>query len=349
VAEAPVEALVAEADELARDWLLALLAEVPLAAAGDVPVAELARHAPALCAAIARALASDAELDRLAAGDLVPLAARAGRLAGATDPAGAAAGIESLRGVLWSAAIAELRRPDPAVVAELADRLAAVLAAVTGASLAAAAGAPGGAPAPAEPALASAPGAPAPIPFDPPPPTPPLSWTAADDAARTVAEAAGGEVRARDLRPRIADGGPFDLLEPMLAAPADERRTLAVALVELDGIERLLVAQLDGEVDDALERAELAIEGLLRPGDGLRREAPGRLWVALPGTGPAGARALALRMAAAVEGEAHRGVPLRASVGVAVFPSDATDAGGLADHAEEALFAARASGGPSRA
>ena len=49
---------------------------------------DLAREAPALCAAIARALASDDELERLAAGDLTPLAARAGALAGASDPAG---------------------------------------------------------------------------------------------------------------------------------------------------------------------------------------------------------------------------------------------------------------------
>ena len=58
-----------------------------------------------------------------------------------------------------------------------------------------------------------------------------------------------------------------------------------------------------------------------------------------------GARALALRIAVAVErAAAHRGVPLTASVGAAAFPADATDAQALAERAEEALFTARAGG-----
>jgi GGDEF domain-containing protein len=375
-----VDALVADADELARDWLLTLLSDAPLAEAGRVPVAELARHAPSLCSAMARALASDAELDRLATGDLTPLAARAGRLAGAGGAPGAAAAVESLRAVLWSAALAAVRRPDPELVADLADRLAAVAAAVTAATLVAeaSASAPGAAPSlvesfavPPAPAPAAAPpdpffarpappasppdpffarpAPPAPPPdpfFAPPPPTPPLSWTAADAAASADTVASEG-LRARDLRPRIVDGGPVELLDPMLDSHGEDRRTLALVLVELDGIERLLLAQFDAEVDEAVERAELAIEGLLRPGDGAHREAPGRLWVALPGTGPAGARALGLRMAAAVQREAHRGAALAASIGVAIFPVDGTDARALAEQAEEALFASRATGGPT--
>jgi GGDEF domain-containing protein len=321
VADAPVEELVAAADELARDWLLSLLADAPLAEAARVPVAELAAHAPGLCAAMARALASDAELDRLAGGDLAPLAARAGRLAGAPGAPDAAAAIDALRSVLWAAALEALRRPDATLVAELADRLAAVAAAVTAASLR------------ADPL-------PAPVVEAPlaPPPAPAFEWTAEADA---------GPVRARDLRPRMVDGGPVELIEPLLIEHAEDRRTLAVVLVELDGIERLLLAQFDAEVDEAVERAELAIEGLLRPGDGARRESAGRLWVALPGTGPAGARALGLRMAAAVEHESHRGAPLAASIGIAVFPVDGTEARTLVDRAEETLYAARATGGPA--
>lgn len=353
-------ALAGDADELARDWLLALLADAPLEAAGGVPVAELARHAPALCAAMARALGSDEELTRLAAGDLAPLAARAGRLAGAASAADAARAVEVLRGVVWSAALAELRRPDPALVAALADRLAAVAAAVTAATLRA-----GGAPASEGPPRerAAAPPPPAPDPLDVPaarpgdataweaaPPLapgpaaspPPAGWDGAP--AREDAEERA-EVLARDLRPRIADGGHLGSLERAVGSHVADRRSFAVLLVELDGVERLLSAQADGEADEAIERAELAVESLLRPGDAGHRECPGRIWVTLPGTGPAGARALALRVSAAVEREAdHRRVPLTASVGVAVFPMDATDARGLADRAEESLFAARASG-----
>ncbi|MBX5440826.1 MAG: hypothetical protein IRZ32_04780, partial [Solirubrobacteraceae bacterium] len=102
VADAPVAALVARAEDVARDWLLALLHGAPLSAAADVPVAELAREAPPLCAAIARALADDVELDRLAGGDLRAAARAAGRIAGARDAAGAVAAVDALRGAVWA-------------------------------------------------------------------------------------------------------------------------------------------------------------------------------------------------------------------------------------------------------
>src|SRR6059058_3091125 len=83
VADAPVAALVAAAEDLAKGWLLELVAAGPLDAAAALPFAELAREGPALCAAVARGLRDDAELARLApGGDLAPLAARAGALAG---------------------------------------------------------------------------------------------------------------------------------------------------------------------------------------------------------------------------------------------------------------------------
>ena len=104
----------------------------------------------------------------------------------------------------------------------------------------------------------------------------------------------------RDLRPRIVTAAPPTTVVRRVAEHLGDRRTLAVLLVELDGIERLVAAG-----DDALagaQAAEHALEGLLRQGDGARRDGPGRIWVTLPGTGPAGARALALRIAVAVGG-----------------------------------------------
>ncbi|HEY8583334.1 MAG TPA: diguanylate cyclase [Capillimicrobium sp.] len=317
VADAPVAALVADADELARDWLLALMATAPLEELGRVPAGELAARGPALCRAMARALADDEALDALADD---PLAARAGRLAGADAPADAAQAVEALRGVLWTAALAALARPEPTLVAALADRLAAVAATVTAAALAA----------PREPRAAWPPAAPAASEPEPAPPEP---------------QDAPPELRARDLRPRIVDGDHLEALEQAVAAHRADRRTLAVLLVELDGVDRLLAADLGGEVAAAVQRAEEAVETLLRPGDAARREGPGRVWLLLAGTGPAGARALALRAAASVEREAdHRGTPLTASVGVAVFPVDAIDARTLAERTEDALFTARAAG-----
>lgn len=137
VADAPVAALVAQADSVARDWLLALLAASPLERASAVPVADLAREAPSLCAAMARALASDAELERLGVGgDLAGAAARAGALAGAPDAASAAAAVETLRGVMWSAVRGELVRPEVDQVAELSGRVAHVCAVVVASALA---------------------------------------------------------------------------------------------------------------------------------------------------------------------------------------------------------------------
>ncbi len=398
VADAPVAALVAGAESLARDWLVALMAQTPLAAAARVPVAELAGEAPRLCAAVVRALASDDELDRLDGGDLAPLAARAGALAGAAEPADAAGAVELLRGVVWTAALGELRRPSPELVADLAARLAVVAAVVTAASLrragatasasvagreaaappapdagSAAGRAPEAAPATdaafaaapvagresdarsgpdasaSAPAAGLAPDAPsdrdrasAPAPMArlseadqfPPPVAPHVAADGDPDAAG---------VEARDLRPRILDGAPLDHLADRVSAHLTDQRTLAVLLVELDGVDRLLAAGEDAQA--AIAQAEAAIETLLRQGDGARRDGPGRVWVTLPGTGPAGARALALRIAVAVEHAAvHRGVPLTATTGIAVFPADAIDAHGLADRAEEALLTARASG-----
>jgi GGDEF domain-containing protein len=336
VADAPVAALTAAPDALARDWLVALLARAPLDAAAAIPVAELAREAPGLCAAMARALASDLELERLSQGDLHALAARAGMLAGASDPAAVVEAVEVLRGVLWAAALAELRRPEPGLVAALADRLAAVAAVVSAAAVRA------GAPTrpavwPAVPAGEVPAAEPLHVVPDPP------RWDPTD-AARTVQQAADGDaVHVRDLRPRILDGSALEHIAQRVADHEADRRTLAVLLVELDGIERLLAAGDDAVA--ATHAAEHAVEGLLRQGDGARRDGPGRVWITLPGTGPAGARALALRIAVAVERAAeHRGAPLTVSSGIAVFPTDALDAEGLADHAEEALLRARAGG-----
>lgn len=325
VADAPVAALTAAPDALARDWLVALLARAPLATASDVPVAELAREAPALCGAMARALASELELERLAEGDLHGLAARAGALAGARDPAAIVEAVELLRGVLWAAALAELRRPAPALVADLADRLAAVAAVVSAAALRGAA--------PARPVHAE------PLHAVPDPPR----WDPSD-AVRTVQEAADtDEPQVRDLRPRIHDGSATDHVAQRVADHLTDHRTLALLLVELDGVERLIAAGDDALA--AVHAAEQALESLLRQGDGARRDGPGRIWITLPGTGPAGARALALRIAVAVERAAeHRGSALTVSSGIAVFPSDALDADGLMAHAEEALFRARAGG-----
>ena len=92
VADVPPAAL-ADGQAPAKGWLLALVAARPLQDAPALPMPDLARDAPALCAAILRAVGSDADLRRLQdGGDLAALAARAGALAGAGGPGGVGRG-----------------------------------------------------------------------------------------------------------------------------------------------------------------------------------------------------------------------------------------------------------------
>jgi GGDEF domain-containing protein len=126
VADAPIAEL-ASGVAIAKAWMLAVLAATPLDAAPEVPVADLAREAPGLVAAVLRALTSDAELERLApGGDLAGLAGRAGTLAGTMGPAQTAAAIDALRACTWHELMAELPAPDARLVADLAERLAQV-------------------------------------------------------------------------------------------------------------------------------------------------------------------------------------------------------------------------------
>jgi GGDEF domain-containing protein len=117
VADVP-PAAIADGVAPAKGWLLALIAARDLQDAPAVPTAELARDAPTLCAAILRAVGSDAELD------LSPLAARAGAMAGAGSPATAVAAVGLLRGALWEALRATMGPLDAATTAALAERLA---------------------------------------------------------------------------------------------------------------------------------------------------------------------------------------------------------------------------------
>ncbi|HEY1451061.1 MAG TPA: hypothetical protein VGF47_08910 [Solirubrobacteraceae bacterium] len=145
VADAPVEALLARAEELARRWAIALILARPPAEMATVPLEELAVVAPELCASIVNALCSEEELAQYDAGPIE-------RDRGAREGAGAPAGLvlladqwgpaastlhfEALRGVLWEATLEELRDPSPRLLADLSDRLAFVCATVLADALA---------------------------------------------------------------------------------------------------------------------------------------------------------------------------------------------------------------------
>jgi len=337
VADAPLEALV-DSDGLAKGWLLTLIADAPLQQAAAVPAAELARDAPPLCAAMTASLASNEALDRLRpAGDLAPLAARAGRVAGAVDPAGTAGALAALRGVLWNAIADGLRAPDPELVSALAARLGHVCDVVAASALATAPVA-----APAAPAVEESPRLAA-VPDDAPVQAAPVVPPAPAPAPSVPA----------DVFPTVSASPPMDdRHEPWATAVVRrvERLLLsgspvAVLAVDIDGAELLLASDLHGEARSVLDRVERALRDELRPGDAAVRERDGRLWIVGGGTTLEGARALGRRLAnAASNAGTVAGTPLQASVGIAISPDDGTDAASLVAHADEGVFAARAAG-----
>jgi GGDEF domain-containing protein len=132
--ELEVEPSIARADELARRWAIALILARPLDRLGELPLEEIAREAPGLCAQALRAVQSDVELERLSglgASSARERAAEARRLAtvcGAREPAALVEAVEALRGVLWASLIDALSEPPARVLADVGDRLAYVCA-----------------------------------------------------------------------------------------------------------------------------------------------------------------------------------------------------------------------------
>jgi GGDEF domain-containing protein len=134
-------------------------------------------------------------------------------------------------------------------------------------------------------------------------------------------------------------------IERRLGRQREDGLPFAVLCVELADLDRLVAADRDHDVVAALEAAEAQILTQLRPADGLVRERAGRYWLTASDTDAGDGRALALRIAAAINGlPPHRGVPLEVAIGVTACPSDGSDARVLEALAEEALFAARAAG-----
>jgi GGDEF domain-containing protein len=218
------------------------VADAPLAQAGAVPAAELARGGPALCSGILVALGSDAELERLvsATDGRAPLGAAAGRLTGARSAAALAAGVEALRAATWRALRAELRDPVPELVADLGDRLAHVCARVVEASLAAPEAGTPGRRGPLAEALASPPA--------PEPPAPPAAPRPEGIRAFAPVPASSGAQQRRE--------------EPQAAAAPDEPLAPPPAGVEVVDLPAPPPADLDPLTSLAEELAAAPPSGI---------------------------------------------------------------------------------------
>jgi GGDEF domain-containing protein len=312
VADAPVAELLARADDLAKGWLLALIEDAPLGEMPTILASELARDGPRLCAAVVRALADDTELERLRSGSaLEPLAASAGGRAVAGGVEAAVRAIDALGAVIWSAVRAEVADPTADQVAELAERLAAVLEQLRGAVLRRTDGGDHGADAP------------------PPEPAPAAALAPLQDAREPSRQhplwlAAFEEEVERALRL----GSPLSLL-----------------LAELDEADRIVAVEGTTRAEEVFGLFGRSVRGTVRRQDTLACETDTRAWIIARDTGRVGARSLAERVADAVRtSPSWRGAPVGVTIGIAVLGEDGRDSAGLIDAAEEARFLAQASG-----
>jgi GGDEF domain-containing protein len=344
VAEAPVDALSAMAEELARRWAIALIRARPLERIGEVPLAELAREAPALCAQAVRALSSDGDLERMVGGggdqDISP-ASRLGALAGAFDSGSAVAAVETLRGVLWEALLDELGRStsdrsSARLVADLADRLALVCSTALTATLtqvtvagvaevdAAAAGLVeqeserGGAgddperpPAALRPAVLV-------DEYDGGLLSPSSAPSSKHPGEIGDPSAAGGdwtgetsgvpearpEIEIRDVRGEEGPAAWIGSIGRWLERYEQDAAPFAVLLVELVDVERLRRAEPVGELSRLAAQVQDALARELGPADLLTRERPGRYWLLTPQADGVSAQILAERLARAVRSSA---------------------------------------------
>ena len=344
VADAPIDALLLRAEDLAKGWLLALLEQAPLHDAPAILAADLSRDGPRVCDAVVRALANDADLRRIEPGGaLESLVGQAGAFAGASGVASASQAVDALHGVTWSAIRGELSELDGEQVSDLAERLALVIERVRGAALR-------------------------------------LFVTSGDSVAEdAVAGRSVAEPSERDVRDRVDEswgglhvapspdaepGRPSPDAEPGRPSPEEgvgalwkgalddevaraiqSGAPLSLLLVELADAERVVAIEGRLGAAAALGQFARAVRSAVRRGDILACESDTRAWIIATNTGRIGAQALADRVAAAVRAtEPWRGAPLGVSAGIAVFREDGTDVGELIEAAEEARFAAEASG-----
>lgn len=364
VADLPADAVLVRAEELAKRWAIALIVVRPLEGIGDVPLEDLAREAPWLCAQAVRAVQSDVELARLtgrgaASGreESAP-ARRLAAICGARDATAVVDAVEALRGVLLQALLDQLSEPSARQVGDVSDRLAYVCAAMLAVALdgllAAGAGErfddPEAAIGVSEPAVREV--APAQarerqavvVDERASPPSParerPLSW---DESPPIPRRARGDEIEIRDERGEEGPAAWIESIGGQLERFERDRLPFAVLLVELAAIERVQADERPGELSRLAARLEQELTGVLGAVSGsLTRERPGRCWLLVPRTDRAGARGLAERLAHAVASHAsYRGAPLEVTIGTAACPEDGREAAALAAHADVGLYAAR--------
>jgi GGDEF domain-containing protein len=370
VTDAPIDALLVRVEDLAKAWLVALLEQEPLDHAPAILATELARDGPRVCDAVVRALSSDADLRRVEPGGALEwLVSQTGELAGARTAEAASGAVDALQAVIWSALRDELPARDPQQVLEIGERLSLITKLVRGAVLRqsdAAGEAREGEPPPGTSAtgrLRVAPSGPTASPTPPmrpmesweppedapepseeptnPPPDRPTPTSLESDPLTDLADAVEEATSGRRVRNALWIGA----LEDEITRAERAGAALSLLLVELEEADRMRDVEPLSEVNATFGRFAQAVRGSMRRRDILACETDTRAWIVARDAGRAGAWALGSRISNAVRSaESWRGAPMTVSVGVAVLGEDGRDCPTLLDAAEEAKFAAAASG-----
>jgi diguanylate cyclase (GGDEF)-like protein len=138
-------------------------------------------------------------------------------------------------------------------------------------------------------------------------------------------------------------------IERMVAEAGRRMSSLAFILAEIDQAAQIKELHGPRKHDQTLAAAADVLRRELRASDLAGRQADNRFVALLPDTGQDGAMILAEKLRKALTGLRIPGVDrqLTASLGVAVFPNDGGDAGGVRAAAERALATA-SSGGRNR-
>jgi GGDEF domain-containing protein len=337
VADAPIDMLLLSTEDLTKAWLLALLEQASLDEAPAILAVDLTRDGPRLCDALVRAIADDTDLRRLEPGGaLEPLVAQVGELAGAYTLETVSRAVDALLAVLWSAFRDELRTPDSDQVTELAERLALIGELVRGAALRRHGG---GEPQPGATPVAFGPRGVPSLPEEEP------SLRAPRRPQAVSGSALRSELPRDPATAGVSEALWVEALKEEIERSQHSSSPLSLLLAELEDADRVATVQTPAEAAVTFGHFAQAVRGVVRRQDILVCETETRAWIIARETGRPGAQALGSRIAQAVgAGPPWRRAPMSATVGLAVLGEDGRHAGELIEAAEEAQFAAAASG-----